>query len=572
LPLKQIGHLVLSENKLMNLSGWGINKIDVNKEFYQIRSQLFSHSLALTAFLLISGLLLSGVVGPLFFLSNHRAFAQGLVAPPEPLVMGQINSGPQPSSDIFNLPPGYKIEPVLWNLTLPSTVTFDDNGTMYVAESGYSYGEFKPIPRILKVDLLHNRTAVLVDRGLNGPITDIEFNKYNGVLYVSHRGVISAVDMRGHIKDLIVGLPSMGDHHNNQIAIDSDGRFYFGQGTVTNSGVAGEDSYTYGWLKTSPELHDIPCMDITLAGQNFNSSNPLTPQNITDTATTGAFVPFNNTTTNGQVIKGDVKCSGSIISSNANGTDLRVVAWGLRNPYGVALTDDAKKLIVANNGVDERGSRRIGNDTDKIYSIDLSNSSTMKFLGWPDYFGNGEPVTDNKFVSESARSDNNPLQFLLQSHPPVDEKPLTLLEEGIAVTQVAVSNSTNFGFKGNAFIAEFGTMAPLIHPFAQITQPMPGIEPGIVGQKVVMLDPNTGNHTDFLSLKDIDKTFRPVGVKFDLKGDALYVVSIGKTEVRSNVPVSNLTSSGLYPFATVHAMPWPYANTGVVWKIIRDTG
>jgi len=556
----------------MNLSGWGINKIDVNKEFYQIRSQLFSHSLALTAFLLISGLLLSGVVGPLFFLSNHRAFAQGLVAPPEPLVMGQINSGPQPSSDIFNLPPGYKIEPVLWNLTLPSTVTFDDNGTMYVAESGYSYGEFKPIPRILKVDLLHNRTAVLVDRGLNGPITDIEFNKYNGVLYVSHRGVISAVDMRGHIKDLIVGLPSMGDHHNNQIAIDSDGRFYFGQGTVTNSGVAGEDSYTYGWLKTSPELHDIPCMDITLAGQNFNSSNPLTPQNITDTATTGAFVPFNNTTTNGQVIKGDVKCSGSIISSNANGTDLRVVAWGLRNPYGVALTDDAKKLIVANNGVDERGSRRIGNDTDKIYSIDLSNSSTVKFLGWPDYFGNGEPVTDNKFVSESARSDNNPLQFLLQSHPPVDEKPLTLLEEGIAVTQVAVSNSTNFGFKGNAFIAEFGTMAPLIHPFAQITQPMPDIEPGIVGQKVVMLDPNTGNHTDFLSLKDIDKTFRPVGVKFDLKGDALYVVSIGKTEVRSNVPVSNLTSSGLYPFATVHAMPWPYANTGVVWKIIRDTG
>src|SRR5215212_3832779 len=229
----------------------------------------------------------------------------------------------------------------------------------------------------------------------------------------------------------------MGDHHNNQIAIDSDGRFYFGQGTVTNSGVAGEDSYTYGWLKTSPELHDIPCMDITLAGQNFNSSNPLTPQNITDTATTGAFVPLNNTTTNGQVIKGDVKCSGSIISSNANGTDLRVVAWGLRNPYGVALTDDAKKLIVANNGVDERGSRRIGNDTDKIYSIDLSNSSTVKFLGWPDYFGNGEPVTDNKFVSESARSDNNPLQFLLQSHPPVDEKPLTLLEEGIAVTQVA---------------------------------------------------------------------------------------------------------------------------------------
>jgi glucose/arabinose dehydrogenase len=551
---------------MMNLFGWSMKKIN-NKKFYQIRAHALSHTLAITLLLLISGL--SGVVGPLFFLSNPSAFAQGVVAPPEPLVIGQINSGPQPSTDIFNLPSGYKIEPVLWNLTLPSTVTFDDNGTMYVAESGYSYGEFKPIPRILKVDLVHNRTAVLVDRGLNGPITDIEFNKYNGVLYVSHRGVISAVDMGGHIKDLIVGLPSTGDHHNNQIAIGPDGRFYFGQGTVTNTGVAGEDSYAYGWLKTSPELHDIPCTDITLTGQNFNSSNPLTPQNLMDMATTGAFVPFNHTTTEGQVIKGDVKCSGSIISSNANGTDLRVVAWGLRNPYGVALTDDGKKLIVANNGADERGSRRVGNDTDKIYSLDLSNSSAQ-FLGWPDYFGNGEPVTDNKFVSESARADNNPLQFLLQSLPPV-EKPLTLLEEGVAVTQIAVSNSTNFGFKGNAFITEFGTMAPLIHPFAQLTQPMPGIQPSIVGQKVVMLDPNTGNHSDFLSLKSIDKSFRPVGVKFDLKGDALYVVSIGKTEVRTDVPVSNLTSSGLYPFATIHAMPWAFANTGVVWKITPDT-
>ena len=551
---------------MISLFGWDKNEIN-NKKFYQIRSRALSHTLLITMLLVISGL--SGAVGPLSFFLNQPAFGQGLVAPPEPLVIGQINSGSPPSTDIFNLPSGYKIEPVLWNLTLPSTVTFDDNGTMYVAESGYSYGEFKPIPRILKVDLIHNRTAVLVDRGLNGPITDIEFNKYNGVLYVSHRGVISAVDMRGHIKDLIVGLPSMGDHHNNQIAIGADGRFYFGQGTVTNTGVAGEDSYTYGWLKTSPELHDIPCTDVTLTGQNFNSSNPLTPQNLTDMATTGAFVPFNHTTTKGQVIKSDVKCSGSIISSNANGTDLRVIAWGLRNPYGVALTDDGKKLMVANNGADERGSRRVGNDTDKIYSLDLSNSST-KFLGWPDYFGNGEPVTDKKFVSESARADNNPLQFLLQSHPPV-EKPLTLLEEGVAVTQAAVSNSTNFGFKGNAFVGEFGTMAPLIHPFAQLTQPMPGIQPSIVGQKVVRLDPNTGNHSDFLSLKSIDKSFRPVGVKFDLKGDALYVVSIGKTEVRASVPVNNQTSSGLYPFASVHAMPWPYANTGVVWKITHET-
>ena len=146
---------------------------------------------------------------------------------------------------------GYKIEPVLWNLTLPSTITFDDNGSMYVAESGYSYGGFHPAPRILKMDSMGN-VSVVADRQLNGPITDIEFDKKNATLYVSHRGIISSVDLTGRVKDLIVGLPSMGDHQNNQIAFGPDGRIYFGQGTVTNTGVAGEDSYAYEWLKTSP--------------------------------------------------------------------------------------------------------------------------------------------------------------------------------------------------------------------------------------------------------------------------------------------------------------------------------
>ena len=42
--------------------------------------------------------------------------------PPEALIInGLINSGKPPSASNFKLPPGYKIEPVLWNLTLPSS-------------------------------------------------------------------------------------------------------------------------------------------------------------------------------------------------------------------------------------------------------------------------------------------------------------------------------------------------------------------------------------------------------------------------------------------------------------------
>ena len=53
-----------------------------------------------------------------------------------------INSGKQPSANNFNITKGYKIEPFIWNLTLPSNVAFDENGNMYIAEAGYAYGEF----------------------------------------------------------------------------------------------------------------------------------------------------------------------------------------------------------------------------------------------------------------------------------------------------------------------------------------------------------------------------------------------------------------------------------------------
>jgi glucose/arabinose dehydrogenase len=491
--------------------------------------------------------------------------AQGHAAPPEPLIpQGIINSGKPPSTSIFNIIPGYKIQPILWNLTLPSSVTFDDNGTMYIAESGYTYGDFMPAPRILQVSS-NGQISVLVDRGLNGPITDLEFNNKNGLLYVSHKGLISAVDHRGAIKDLVAGLPSGGDHFNNQIAFGSDGRFYFGQGTATNSGVVGDDNYQYGWLKISPQFHDIPGKNITLSGQNFKSFNPLTPQDLNDYSTTGAFSAFGSPSHPGQVIKGDVKCGGCIISAKSNGTDLKTVAWGLRNPYGVALSGDGKKLIISSDGADDRGSRRIGNDEDKIYAINIANQSNLgKFYGWPDFFGNGEPVTDPKFKSESSQ-DNKPLQFLMKNHPLV-EKPLTLLSPlGVAATQVAVSTNSSFGLKNMAFIGEYGTMGSLIHPYDIITGPSPQFSQSKNGPKVIMVNTDTGNYTNFISPKTLSFDFRPVGIKFNLNGDALYVVSIGKTEIRTSIPPTGHDG----PFSTTPAVPWTYANSGVIWKVTK---
>src|SRR5919109_1363454 len=302
-------------------------------------------------------------------------------------------------------------------------------------------------------------------------------------------------------------MGSMGDHHNNQIAFGPDGRLYFGQGTATNSGIVGQDNfYAFPWLALAPTFHDFPGKNITLTGQNFVTANPLkSPQPPNGNATTGAFVPFGNATEKGQVIKGGIKCSGCIISAKPDGSDLRLVAWGLRNPYGLAF-DNQGHLVVSMNGADERGSRPIKDDNDKAFLIDISNSSNLgKFYGWPDFFGGKElkPVTDPMFKSPRGKQ---PLQFLMQNHPPVEKD--------------------------------------------------------MIGERVIMLDPLKGNVTEFISTKVPDPSFRPVGLTFNKNDNALYIVSIGKFEVRDSLP--NGTPLPLY-------VPWGYAHTGSIWKITSST-
>jgi glucose/arabinose dehydrogenase len=472
-----------------------------------------------------------------------------------------FNKSLYPSIENFKLYPGYTIEPIIWNLTLPTSVTFDNENNMYIAEAGFVYGGLQPIPRILKVDSQSGNISILVDRKLNGPITDIEF--YDGKIYVSHRGIISTVEPdSGLVKDIIIGLPSTGDHHNNQIAIGTDNRIYFGQGEATNSGVVGEDNFRLGWLKTAPQFHDIPAKNITLTGENFVTANPLTAES-NDTTATGAFVPFGTSTYKGQVIPGNIKCNGCILSANLDGTDITLVGWGFRSAYGIAfLPNDPTKLLVTVNGADERGSRPITNDTEKIYSIDISSSNSSqlgKFYGWPDFLGNAEPVTDPKFQVKNLP----PLQFVMQNHPPV-EKPLLELKVGSALAQIDFSSSYNntndFGLKDMAFIAEFGIMVPISHsPWSIKNQ-----KQEIVGQKVVIFNLQNKSYSDFISLNKPDTSFRPVGIAFNKNENALYVTSIGKVEIRTTLPNDNSIELS-------EPSPWYYPNTGIIWKVTKTT-
>lgn len=504
-----------------------------------------------------------------------------------------INQKNAPNTDNFNITNGYTIKPILWNLTLASTVTFDDRGNTYISEAGYAPDGLEATPRILKIDPF-DRVSILVDRDLYGPITDMEY--HDGQLYVSNRAKISTVDAEtGVVKDIIVGLPSLGDYSNNQIAFGPDGRLYFGQGTATNSGVIGEDNY--GWLKLMPIIygipyfHDVPAKDLKLTGSNFKSKDILTLFNSTDTRSTGAFVPFGNKTKENQIIHGDNKCNGCIISTKPDGSDLKVIGWGLRNPQGLAFDiNDSNTLYITNEGAEERGSRPIANDMDKIYGINassilnivnsnVSSNSDKKpvipYFGWPDYFGNAEPVTTPKFQSNTSKES---LSFLTKDHSPV-QKPKALINDSAKISQITFStNNSTFGYKGMAFISEFGDLgqgqeinssnnSTTNVSSALVNKSMDGFKNSqdvdIKGQKIILFDPKNKTYKDFISLKNADPSFRPIDVSFNPNGSALYITSLSKAEIRNTIPEKG--------FPLTNPTPWYYKHTGVLWKVTNST-
>ncbi len=253
-------------------------------------------------------------------------------------------------------PDRYAIEAVAADLDFPTSMAIDDRGRLYVTEAGYSYGGVVTVPRLLRIEPDGSHTVIA--EGDNPPWNGLAF--HDGAFYVAgghiDGGRLLHITMDGAITPIVEGLPSFGDHHTNGPAIGEDGWIYFGQGTATNSAVVGLDNYfIFGWLKDHPDFHDAPCEDVVLAGRNFTTPNPFTPDED-DEAVTGAYMPFGEPTTAGQVIPGELPCGGAIMRVRPDGTGLEVVAWGLRNPFGMAFAPDGA-LYITENQFDERGSR-----------------------------------------------------------------------------------------------------------------------------------------------------------------------------------------------------------------------
>jgi glucose/arabinose dehydrogenase len=418
------------------------------------------------------------------------------------------------------LPEGYVAEVVASGFNAPVHCCFDDQGYCYVVESGH---KIDATPRILKVDPQSGQWEVFFtlpeDKwAQNSAMTGACWQ--DGFLFVMNTDTLMRIDARGNVEDIVTDLPGRGDHQANHPIAGPDGKIYFAVGVATNCGVVGADNAGFEWLSKHPEVCDVPAHDIVLSGQNYESHDILGDSR--KKVLTGAFVPYGTQTYPGQVIKGNVKSSGSILRCNPDGTGLEVYAWGLRNPYGLAFSSDGR-LFASEHGMDERGSRYMVGDPDDFYEIRKD-----EWYGWPD-FASGIRLDDPRWGEAGIGRE----PVLAEFPNPIPLRPLASFESHAAANGFDFSRDPEFGFEGQAFVACFGDLAP-------ITTLKKAAKPH--GFKIQRVDPKTGQVFDFAVNKYTGPASklphsgfeRPSHCQFGPDG-SLYVVDFGIIHIAPEV-------------------------------------
>ena len=450
---------------------------------------------------------------------------------------GEARARPVRADDVA-LPAGYRIEAVATGLTFPTAVAFDDAGRVHVIEAGYAPGDELAPARLLRVDA-GGRTRV-VATGERAPWTGMTFHQ--GAFYVAASGAregagqILRITADGTVTPIVQGLPSFGDHPASGPVVGPDGSLYFGVGTATNAGVVGQDNLERGWARRHPGLHDVPCKDTVLMGYNYRTPDPRT--GAQGEVATGAFAPYGARTESGEVIPGRVPCSGGIFRvplvvgargaggvGGAGGAP-ELVAWGFRNPYGLAFSADGR-LFATDSSPEPRGSRPVRGAADFLWEV-----TAGRWYGWPDFAG-GEPVYRRHAGSPE------PAARLFATHPDIPPRPAARLAPEAGAGRLDFARGAAFGFAGEAFVAQPGDLSP-----------EGGQAPG--GVEVTRVNVETGATQRFAWNKAGARggLARPVDARFDPSGEALYVVDFGVVDLEG-------------------AKPDAAEGTGVLWRITR---
>jgi glucose/arabinose dehydrogenase len=410
------------------------------------------------------------------------------------------------------------LEVVFDGLFYPTSLVVRD-GVFFVAESGLPFGGAPPGGRVWRLGPGAERS--LIAEGLRHPVNGLTL--HDNHLYISEGGFpgrISRIGLDGGGRETILdNLPGNGNYHTNMTVFGPDGKLYFSQGALTNTGIVGLDAYEMAWLRHLPHDVDVPGYPVTLTGVNFETPNPLSDQDGAR-AFTGAFSAFGQTTEPGQRVAAGLPCTASVMRCNPDGSGLELVAWGLRNAYGLGFLPDGR-LLAVDQGADDRGSRRVGNVPDLLFDVRQG-----AWYGWPDFVGD-VPMTDPRYTPE----DGTPRSFLLANHHelPPPEAPLLRFPVHCAAVKFDIAPANAPAWAGHMFVALFGDEVPMTAPSGPR-----------VGRSVARVDPSDWSLHPFPA----SGLARPIDVRFDAAGDAMYILDFGHFEMLGGGRLDTTAGSG----------------------------
>lgn len=448
------------------------------------------------------------------------------------------------------VPEGYRVEVAIAGLSFPTGMGFADDGTLFVLEGGSTWPTRPYLPaRVLRYRPEEGRLEEFAVEVLGGP-RGVACR--DGAIYVSVKGGyhshIDRYDLETGERTVVVdGLPDGGWHEPGGPVFGPDGLMYFAQGSVSQNGVCLPQGFTVDLAK-HPQACDVPGQDVTLTGNDVWSRDPVAP--FPFLTRTGAFKPFGVPSEPGEVVPGRLKCSSGLWRSHPDGSGMELLAWGLRNPYGMAFGEDGE-LYVSDNDFEEKGERAVAEDPDRIWRIGTVKQphgtvETPEWYGFPDYAGDGLPVWHESHAPRKGKA----AEPLIENPPPMAGPAVHLATPHSCMTKMDVCRSEAFGggYRGRLFQCMWGTLAPFNTPRPEHLDN---------GFNVTCVDVTTGEAEPFLRNPEPGPASRhpgrggierPVDCKFSPDGRSLYVLDFGAVQVSEGHMLS-------------------YGHTGVLWRV-----
>jgi glucose/arabinose dehydrogenase len=407
-------------------------------------------------------------------------------------------------------------------LHFPTSLTFGPGGAAYVAESGLPFDGAPAGGRIWR--LAADGTRQLLADGLAPPVNGLTY--HDGALWVSEAGPpgrISRLDLGGGKTVVLDGLPGPGNYHTNMVAFGPDGLLYFSQGAMTNTGIVGLDAYELGWLGRLPHDYDLPGFDLILQDVNIETADPLHGSGAR--ATTGAFSPFGCATAPGQRVPAQLPCTAAVMRCQPDGRGLELVAWGLRNAFGIGFLPDGR-LLAVDQGADDRGSRPVGNAPDLLLEVQPG-----RWYGWPDFI-DGIPLTDARWRPERGAQPG----FIIANHDqlPPPQRALMRFPPHTAATKFDMAPPGWAAWEGQLLVTLFGDERPMTAP--------PGNR---AGRCISRIDPR-----DWSLRQVIAHPFlRPIDVRFCPADQSMWVLDFGWFEMTAQGMTAKRGTGAIWRFA-----------------------